>query len=493
MSTPQLDAALNLHRAGRFDEAEQAYRALLPTQPASAGRMLGVLLLQRERWAEAAAVLAPLSKAEPRDAELAVNASLALRRSGQAEPAQLAARCATAAEPQRMSGWNALGLAAMENAAFDEALGAFERGLKLSPGYPALRLHRAQCLRRLGRLNDAGQAFFELVQADPNLLEAWRGLAAVNAAVGNNDLALECRTRALALRPQDPELRLEHAIAQLLHEQVDAAVGSIEALITDGHGDAQAWAWLGRAQLKRGEREAARAAFLEAKQRDPQDQVAAHFLAALTGELPSGVESDYIRRLFDDFAGHFESTLVGKLGYATPARLAAFIHEQAGDAFASVLDLGCGTGLMAVELAAEGRVIDGVDLSTRMLDGARAKGLYRSLYAAEVLEFLRGLEQRWDLIVAADVFVYIADLAPVFTAALERLPPGGVFAFSIERSASDATELPAETGRYRHASQALHAQLAACGFVDIAEQQVEIRLEKGEPVAGVLMLAKRPG
>jgi predicted TPR repeat methyltransferase len=56
--------------------------------------------------------------------------------------------------------------------------------------------------------------------------------------------------------------------------------------------------------------------------------VVAHFLAALTGELPSGVESDYIRRLFDDFAGHFESTLVGKLGYATPARLAAFIRAN---------------------------------------------------------------------------------------------------------------------------------------------------------------------
>ncbi|SDD59653.1 tetratricopeptide repeat protein [Aquimonas voraii] len=492
MSTPQLEAALNLHRAGRLDEAEQAYRALLPTQPASAGRLLGVLLLQRERWTEAAAVLAPLSQAEPRDAELAVNASLALRRSGQVEPALLAARCATASDPQRMSAWNALGLAAMESAAFDEALAAFESGLKLSPGHPALCLHRAQCLRRLGRYHEAGQAFFELLQADPTLLEGWRGLAMVNAALGSHDLALECRTRALSLQPADPELRLEHAIAQLLHEQVEAAVRSIEALIADGHDDAQTWAWLGRAQLKRGEREAARAAFVEAQKRDPQDQVAAHFLAALTGELPSGVESDYIRRLFDDFAGHFESTLVGKLGYATPARLAAFIREHAGDRFASVLDLGCGTGLMAVELAAEGRVIDGVDLSTRMLDVARDKGLYRSLYASEVLEFLRGLDQRWDLIAAADVFVYIAELAPVFAAAFERLPPGGVLAFSIERSASDATELPAETGRYRHAPQALRAQLAACGFIDIAEQPSEIRLEKGEPVAGVLLLAKRP-
>lgn len=492
MSTPQLDAAVALHRAGRFEEAEHAYRALLRTQPASAGRMLGVLLLQLQRFAEAAALLAPLSQAEPRDAELAVNVSLALRRSGQAEPALLAARCATSADPQRMSAWNALGLAAMDNAAADEALAAFERGLSLSPGHPALRLHRAQCLRRVGRLGEAGQAFYELVQADPALLEAWRGLAAVNAALGSADLALECRRRALALRPEDPELRLEQAIALLLHDGVDAAVVDIERLIADGHGDAQAWAWLGRAQLKRGQLDAAREAFDRAHALDPGDAVVAHFRAGLTGELPADVESDYIRRLFDDFAGHFESTLVGKLAYATPARLAEFIRATAGDDFASVLDLGCGTGLMAVELIAEGRAIDGVDLSPRMLDSARAKGLYRTLHAAEVLDFLNVADQRWSLIVAADVFVYIAELAPVFAAVIARLPPGGTFAFSIELSHSGATELPPETGRYRHVPAQLREQLANCGFTDIAERQVDIRLEKAQPVAGALMVAKRP-
>lgn len=493
MSTPQLDAALALHRAGRFDDAEQAYRALLPTQPASAGRMLGVLLLQMQRFAEAAAVLAPLSQADPRDAELAANASLALRRCGQIEPALLAARCATAADAQRMSAWNALGLAAMESELLDEALSAFERGLRLSPGHPALRLHRAQCLRRLGRFGDAGQAFYELVQADPNLLEAWRGLAAVNAALGSTDSALECRRRAQALQPADPELQLELAIALLLDGHADEAVSELEALLADNAADAQIWAWLGRARLKLGQSEAARAAFDEAQARDPDDAVVAHFRAALSGELPAGVESEYIRRLFDDFAGHFDSTLVGKLAYATPARLAEFIRAQAGGDFASVLDLGCGTGLMAVELAGEGRTIDGVDLSPRMLDVARGKGLYRTLYAGEVLEFLRAADAQWDLIVAADVFVYVADLAPVFAAAFDRLPAGGAFAFSIELSATGATELPPETGRYRHAPTVLREQLTACGFVDIVEQQVEIRREKGEPVAGVLMLAKRPG
>lgn len=493
MSTPQLDAALALHRAGRLPEAEAAYRELLTTQPASAGRLLGVLLLQQQRWAEAAVVLTPLSQADPRDAELAVNASLALRRSGQLEPALLAARCATAADPARPSAWNALGLAALESGELGEALKAFESGLQSAPGDAALRLHRAQCLRRLGRLGEAGQAFYELLQARPDLLEAWRGLADTNAALGQNDLALECRRRALALHPQDVDLRLEHAIAQLLHGQPAESAASIEAVLADAPDDAQAWAWLGRARLKQGESEAARRAFDEAHARAPEDPVVMHFRAALSGELPTEVESDYIRRLFDDFASHFDSTLVGKLGYATPKRLADFIRGRAGDDFGQVLDLGCGTGLMAAELAREGRAIDGVDLSTRMLDQARAKGLYRNLYAEEVLAFLRALPERWDLVVAADVFVYVAELEPVFAAAFERLAPGGVFAFSVETSAGEGTELLPSTGRYRHAPAVLLQALARCGFVEAAREDVELRLENGVPVAGALLLARRPG
>lgn len=495
MSTLPLDSALALHRAGRFDEAEAAYRRLLSTQPTGAGRLLGILLLQRERFAEAATVLAPLSQAEPADVELAVNASVALRRSGQPGDAALAARRAVAADPARASTWNALGLAALDNDDPDEALTAFERGLALQPGHPALSLHRAQCLRRLGRLPQAHAAFEALLRADPAQLEAWRGLARVLSALGDAAGARECRRRALALAPADREIALEHAIACLHAGAPDEAAAGIEAALAADREDAQAWAWLGRTRLKLGQVESARAAFAEAHAREPLDPVIAHFHAALRGEVPAAIESDYIRGLFDDFADRFEKTLVDSLAYSTPRHLAEFIRMHSDATPANVLDLGCGTGLMAAELAtdlaAPGRTIDGVDLSPRMLDHARAKGLYRHLYAAEVLAFLHESRESWDLIVAADVFVYLGELRPVFEAAHARLAPGGMFAFSIEVSGADEVELPATTGRYRHAPDALALALAACGFVGIEQARVDLRLENGKPVAGALLLATK--
>jgi predicted TPR repeat methyltransferase len=105
--------------------------------------------------------------------------------------------------------------------------------------------------------------------------------------------------------------------------------------------------------------------------------------AASSGTLPEDVESEYIRRLFDDFADRFEDTLVGHLAYDTPHRMKQFLHRHAADGAASVLDLGCGTGLMGQQLARSGRSIDGVDLSPRMLDHARAKEGYRDLHAGD--------------------------------------------------------------------------------------------------------------
>jgi predicted TPR repeat methyltransferase len=184
--------------------------------------------------------------------------------------------------------------------------------------------------------------------------------------------------------------------------------------------------------------------------------------------------------------------LLDKLGYSAPKQIARFLREHGAKDAKDILDLGCGTGLMGAELAAPGRRIDGVDLSERMLSQARAKGVYDELHAAELLGFLRDSPRQWDLIVAADVFIYVADLGPIFTAAFDRLRAGGHFAFSIECSDTSETQLLAQTGRYRHAPEPLAAALDAAGFRDVRRESVTLRLESGAPVAGELLLARRP-
>lgn len=492
MSPDSFDASASLHRAGRLDEAEAGYRACLDAGDARAGAALGALLLQRQRFSEAARVLEPLARARPDDAALAVNLSVALRHAGSAEQAMEQARRASVLAPTLLSAWNALGLAALQLDQAETALDAFDAGLRLAPGQPALELNRAHSLRRLGRHGDASAAYAGIVSANPGLLEAWRGLAASDGALGRVDAALRSRVRALQLAPRDREVAFEHAVALMQAGQADEAEAGFARIVAEAAGDAQAWAWLGRARLRLGAVAGARDAFERARALDPDDAVIAHFHASLSGDLPAVVEGEYIQRLFDDFADRFELTLVDRLGYSVPAALAALLREQGADAARSVLDLGCGTGLMGVELARPGRVIDGVDLSPRMLGHARAKGVYRDLQAAEAGDFLRASDRRWDLVVAADVFVYVAELAPIFDAVRARLADGGWFAFSVEASEGQRVELPPATGRYRHAPDAVAQALADAGFTHVVRRPLVSRQEMGRPVHGELLLARVP-
>lgn len=490
MADPDLESSLASHRAGLLAEAEAGYRRCLRAGIEEAAFPLSVTLLQQQRYAEAAAVLEPLAAAKPGDAQVATNLSIALRHSGRANDALNAAQRAVAASSGEAGAFNALGLAALELDRPEEALAAFDAGLRAAPGQPALALHRGKCLHQLGRLSAALAAFQHVVARAPGLVEGWRSLGTVQMKSGLIPAALESRTRALALAPDDHEVALEHAIALLHAGSAAAAVQRLDALLQAQPEHVPGWTWLGRAHLKQGDLAAARTAFERAGSLDPADPVIAHYLVSLDGALPDDVESDYIRALFDDFADHFESILVDRLGYDTPRKLARLLHDAGGGA-ATVLDLGCGTGLMASALAGAACRIDGVDLSPRMLEQARAKGLYRELHVAEMLQFLREATAQWDLIVAADVFIYMADLRPVFEAVRERLAPGGRLAFSIETSSAEQTELPPETGRYRHAPQRLAEALAAAGFERIRREAVVLRMESGVPVAGELLLAAR--
>jgi predicted TPR repeat methyltransferase len=487
-----LQALQALLQAGRVVEAEAGYRECLRGGDVRAAGPLSTLLLQQERDREVAELLEPLVRAAPDNGEWIVSLSIAWRRVGRLDEALQHARRGVALLPQALPAWNALGVAAMESGRLEEALGAFDSGLKAVPGHPALALHRAMTLRQLGRNVEALPAFTQLARSFPQVPEGWRGLADVQEALGQIEAALHSRERARALVPNDPHVAFELALTMLQAGRASEAARVLESLLQAAGDHPQAWLMLARARSKLDDVAEARTALEHAKALAPEDPQIAHYHAALTGVLPAAVESDYIRNLFDDFADRFEHTLVDQLRYDTPVQLARLLQRLGADAAGSVLDLGCGTGLMAQQLARPGRVIDGVDLSPRMLERAREKALYRDLQARELNEFLTETRATWDLVVAADVYIYVPDPGASFPLTFARMAPGGWFAFSIERSGGDDSELMLETGRYRQSPARVVRELVESGFVDITQEDIVLRLESGQPVAGVLVVARRP-
>lgn len=110
---------------------------------------------------------------------------------------------------------------------------------------------------------------------------------------------------------------------------------------------------------------------------------------------------DDSRELYARWAATYESDFVRGSGYIIPDQVAEEFADVAGRLDGPVLDVGCGTGLVAVALlrdtAGEGVewVIDGVDISTAMLAVAATKRrldgnpIYRQLLEADLTTDLR--------------------------------------------------------------------------------------------------------
>jgi predicted TPR repeat methyltransferase len=141
------------------------------------------------------------------------------------------------------------------------------------------------------------------------------------------------------------------------------------------------------------------------------------------------------------------------------------------------------------------RHLTGVDLSPGMIAQAHAKGIYDRLETGELVEFLaaeRAARRHYDLVIAADVFVYLFDLTPVARAVADVLSPGGLFAFTVETHDGDGSGDGVELGdrlRYRHGAAHVRAALVSGRLRLIELTPVATRIESGATVPGLLSVA----
>ena len=92
------------------------------------------------------------------------------------------------------------------------------------------------------------------------------------------------------------------------------------------------------------------------------------------------------RALYDEWATSYD-TEVGENGYVTPTRAAEALFKALPHPQCPILDFGCGTGLSGQALRRAGfEVIDGMDPSPEMLEGARAKDIYRHLSLLDITD-----------------------------------------------------------------------------------------------------------
>ena len=336
------------------------------------------------------------------------------------------------------------GIGHFEGGRLERARICFEKCEALTPGRSSVLGNLGITLFQLRRWEAAIPVLRQATTADPSLAEAWACLGLASEAQGQWQAAAEALERALALSPQQVRLWLSLGQVSLRVGNAENALRAFDRALREDPGCAPAWSERGNLMRELHRFEEAARCFEEALVLGGDPELNGFYLASVRdGDALTAAPRRYVEALFDDYAADFQSHLVERLGYRGFEVLLKPLLET-GKRYGQVLDLGCGTGLCGPLIAPQADVIDGVDVSAAMLEQARKLGAYRELIHADLGAFLATTALRPDLVLAADVFVYVGDLATVFGSVRRILAPGGCLAFTVElaREGHDIQLLP---------------------------------------------------
>jgi predicted TPR repeat methyltransferase len=237
---------------------------------------------------------------------------------------------------------------------------------------------------------------------------------------------------------------------------------------------------------------------------DPEAAAAKHLLAAYSEQgVPTRAADAFVRQTFDSAAERFDEHLRTTLQYRAPEVLSAHLAacwSNMSHGTLRALDMGCGTGLCVPMLRPWAKHLTGVDLSAGMLAKANLTGGYDALEEAELTEYLENAVEKkltFDLLFAADTFVYFGQLDRLLTLSFEVLGPGGWLAFTVERlspsdNGSSNNLLLDVTGRYKHSEPYVRDALDLAGFSSPQIAESPVRMESGVPTIALVVAAQRP-
>ena len=302
--------------------------------------------------------------------------------------------------------------------------------------------------------------------------------------------------KAIAIEPDDAEAHtnLGNLLAAARH--TDAAIASYRRALAIQPGLKEANHNLIRTLLRAGRRAETLEGYRRWIEHAPDDSEVRYLYAALSGKADAPRMPDVtVERGFDQYAATFDAHL-HELGYRAPRLVVDALRRAGGSPRGRLdtLDAGCGTGLCGPLLKPYARQLTGVDLSSGMLERARARLIYDALDRAELTSYLGTHPDAFDVVVSADVLVYFGRLEPLLAAAHRALRRGGLLIFTVERAfdheAPDGYRLNPH-GRYSHTRAYLRRALAAARFGVLAIESATLRTESGRPVAGFVVTCEK--
>ncbi|GIZ50394.1 tetratricopeptide repeat protein [Noviherbaspirillum aridicola] len=376
------------------------------------------------------------------------------------------------------------GIEHFEGGRLEQARACFESALALAPDRPSILGNLGVTLYHLGQTAQALPLLQRATAADPEFLDAWTCLGLALERTGRWQEAADAMARSLALAPQQAQLWFRRGQCLMRTGQWQAALQAFDRAVATEPAFGDAWSARGGVLRDLQRLPEAAASFEKALACGADPELNRYYLASVTGQALPAPPRRYVEALFDDYAPEFQDHVLGGLRYQGYERLLLPLAEQ-GRRFRRALDLGCGTGLCGPLLQRVAAQVDGVDLSAAMLEQARATGAYRTLSHADIVDFLRAERETADLIAAADVFIYVGELQPVFEAVRGTLADDGLFAFTAELAAGGEALQLLPSLRYAHSEDYIRSRAVDCGLRVERIFRAPVRIDQGRPLEGL--------
>lgn len=245
---------------------------------------------------------------------------------------------------------------------------------------------------------------------------------------------------------------------------------------------------LGSCYLQMHKHPQAAAAFRKTLQLDPTHRQARFMLSGLApqsmsvDQLPLSMPPEMVVGFFTQMAPEYDR-LTEANQYQGPRLVVEACRPHLGKTSGlHLVDLGCGTGLVAKPWRTLCREVLGLDITPAMVAAsqvARAgdnpaydRVLTADINAVPVGTFMPGAS---DVILCIDTAQFLGDLAPLCRLVAQALAPGGIFVLTTEvANPLHGFGVNPETGRFGHSNEYVRRVAAAAGLDVKKEQQAAL-------------------
>ena len=453
-SQQQLNSLLEHYQTGRYADAEKLSLSITQEFPEHqfAWKVLAIVLKLTGRISESLVASQKSVQLGPLNAEAHNNLAVLLNELGRLKEAEVSYKKAIELKPDYAEAHSNLAIILKEQSRLKEAEACYRQAIKLKPDYAEAHYNMGNTLKELGRLKEAEACYKKAIKLKPDYVKAYNNLGVMLQEQGKLDEAEVSYKKAITLKPDYADFYAN--LGNTLRDQdklLEAKLNYKKAI--ELKGDSKKFK---------------------------------HIFDALTGKTTNFAPREYVEVLFDNYAINFENSLVNKLEYKIPNKIVEMIvAKNPNIQLGSVLDLGCGTGLIGDEIKKYCSNLEGVDLSKLMLEKASAKNIYDKLEHKDIVEYLSTEDLDFNYFISSDVFVYVGNLSEIFRLIKSRNKSKGKFVFSTEHTDRDGFFLE-QTGRYSHSKKYIESLCNKFGYKLSHFEVVNLRKNKNKFIIGGL-------